>query len=147
MPFSTEAFSLHLGNMTCSLTDVHSCKFILICKILSRLFNHPQTSLRHVSHQSKWDWGKRLVKSYEVLARRYCALLGEDPDETIEGIPAWRFALVDLEAAIHALHTFGIDAEAPLRDQETEPTASFPARHSTEDGAGAANVLRFRKVA
>jgi hypothetical protein len=49
------------------------------------------------------------MTAYEQLARRYCALLGEEPDELIEGIPAWRYALVDLESAMNALDTFGLD--------------------------------------
>ncbi len=58
------------------------------------------------------------MKSYEVLARRYCALLGEDPDQVIEGVPVWRIALVDLEAAITALDTFGVDARGPMCEDE-----------------------------
>jgi hypothetical protein len=46
---------------------------------------------------------------YEQLARRYCALLGEDPDERIDGVPIWRVALADLEAAMNALDTYGMD--------------------------------------
>ncbi|MFC7290371.1 hypothetical protein [Hirschia litorea] len=57
------------------------------------------------------------MKSYEVLARRYCAFLGEDPDEEIEGLPIWKIALADLEAAINALETFGVSARAPMTDE------------------------------
>lgn len=46
---------------------------------------------------------------YEQLARRYCALLGEDPDERIDGVAIWRVALADLEAAMNALDTYGFD--------------------------------------
>jgi hypothetical protein len=49
------------------------------------------------------------MSTYEQLARRYCALIGEDADELIEGIPAWRYAMVDLEAAMNALDTYGLD--------------------------------------
>ncbi len=52
------------------------------------------------------------MTAYEQLARRYCALLGEDPDERIEGLPVWRIALGDLEAAMNALDTFGLDTRA-----------------------------------
>ena len=58
------------------------------------------------------------MKSYEVLARRYCAFLGEDPDEEIEGLPVWRIALADLEAAINALETFGVSARSPMSEQD-----------------------------
>ncbi len=58
------------------------------------------------------------MKSYEVLARRYCAFLGENPDEEIEGLPVWRIALADLEAAINALETFGVSARSPMNDHE-----------------------------
>ncbi len=68
------------------------------------------------------------MKSYEVLARRYCAFLGEDPDETIEGLPVWRIALADLEAAINALETFGINARTPMSEEE------IPTRN--DDGSG-----------
>lgn len=66
------------------------------------------------------------MKSYEVLARRYCALLGEDPDEIIEGIPAWRVALVDLEAAINALETFGIEARGPMSEDDYADPSQDP---------------------
>jgi hypothetical protein len=49
------------------------------------------------------------MTAYEQLARRYCALLGEDADERIDGVPVWRVALADLEAAMNALDTFGLD--------------------------------------
>ena len=65
------------------------------------------------------------VKTCEVLARRYCALLGEDPDETIEGLPVWKIALADLEAAITALETFGVNARAPMSDTEYASTDAF----------------------
>ncbi len=60
------------------------------------------------------------MKSYEVLARRYCAFLGEDPDEEIEGLPIWRIALADLEAAINALETFGVSARSPMTEEDIE---------------------------
>ncbi|MEM6625557.1 MAG: hypothetical protein AAF719_02535 [Pseudomonadota bacterium] len=56
------------------------------------------------------------MDKFELLARRYCAFLGEDPDDTIEGLPVWRIALADLEAAINALDTFGIDVREPFKD-------------------------------
>ncbi len=49
------------------------------------------------------------MTAYEQLARRYCALLGENPDEKIDGIEIWRLALADLEAAMNALDTYGMD--------------------------------------
>lgn len=49
------------------------------------------------------------MNSYEELARRYCALLGENPDEQIDGVEIWRLALADLEAAMNALDTYGLD--------------------------------------
>ena len=58
------------------------------------------------------------MKTHEVLARRYCAFLGENPDDIINDLPAWRHALVDLEAAIQALATFGVEARAPMNDDE-----------------------------
>lgn len=88
------------------------------------------------------------MKSYEVLARRYCALLGEDPDEVIEGIPAWRIALVDLEAAIDALHTFGVDARAPMSDEDYKPRNRTAAPSKDEPRPKSdANVAPFRRVA
>lgn len=56
------------------------------------------------------------MSSYEQLARRYCALLGEDPDERIEGVPVWRIALADLEAAMNALDTFGLDIRTTFHE-------------------------------
>lgn len=56
------------------------------------------------------------MNAYEALARRYCALLGEDPDERVEGLPVWRIALADLEAAMNALDTFGFDVRASFHD-------------------------------
>ncbi|MEZ5937619.1 MAG: hypothetical protein R3C52_05300 [Hyphomonadaceae bacterium] len=71
------------------------------------------------------------MNPYEQLARRYCALLGEDPEERINGVQVWRVALADLEAAMNALDTYGLDvretfhklAEATLPEQppETDP--------------------------
>jgi hypothetical protein len=66
---------------------------------------------------------------YEQLARRYCALLGEDPDERIEGVPVWRFAMGDLEAAMNALDTFGLDIRpAVQRMAEAAIEAAPPPR-------------------
>ena len=45
--------------------------------------------------------GMAPMTAYEQLARRYCALLGEDPDERIDGLPVWRIAMGDLEAAMN----------------------------------------------
>jgi hypothetical protein len=56
------------------------------------------------------------MTAYEKLARRYCALLGEDPDERIEGMPVWRVALGDLEAAMNALDTFGLDVRTTFHE-------------------------------
>jgi hypothetical protein len=52
------------------------------------------------------------MTTYEQLARRYCALLGEDPDERIDGVAIWRIALGDLEAAMNALDTFDMDVRS-----------------------------------
>ena len=49
------------------------------------------------------------MTAYEQLARRYCALLGENPDELIDNVEIWRLALADLEAAMNALDTYGLD--------------------------------------
>ncbi len=54
------------------------------------------------------------MTSYEQLARRYCALIGEDADDRIEGIPVWRIAMADLKAAMNALDTFGLDVRTTL---------------------------------
>lgn len=56
------------------------------------------------------------MNAYEQLARRYCALLGEDPDERIEGVPAWRLALGDLEAAMNAIDTFGLETRTTFHE-------------------------------
>jgi hypothetical protein len=56
------------------------------------------------------------MSTYEQLARRYCALLGEDPDERVEGVPIWRIALADLEAAMNALDTFGLDIRTTIHE-------------------------------
>jgi len=73
------------------------------------------------------------MKSYEVLARRYCAFLGENPDDVIEGLPIWRIALADLEAAVNALETFGISARDPLSEDEF-PLSSPPENNNDETG-------------
>ena len=89
------------------------------------------------------------MKTYEVLARRYCALLGEDPDEIIQGLPAWRIALVDLEAAIHALETFGVEARAPMNDEAFNPD-NWSSLDDVPPPPGAPkkeNILPFRRVA
>jgi len=56
------------------------------------------------------------MTAYEQLARRYCALQGEDPDERIEGVPVWRIAMADLEAAMNALDTFGLDIRTTFHE-------------------------------
>jgi hypothetical protein len=56
------------------------------------------------------------MTAYEQLARRYCALLGEDADERIDGVPVWRVALADLEAAMNALDTFGLDVRTTFHE-------------------------------
>ncbi|MBI1360026.1 MAG: hypothetical protein GC155_07040 [Alphaproteobacteria bacterium] len=76
------------------------------------------------------------MTAYEQLARRYCALLGEDPDERVEGLPVWRIALGDLEAAMNALDTYGLDVrktfheiyEAGLPVIEARQSVRFPRR-------------------
>ena len=90
------------------------------------------------------------MKCFEVLARRYCALLGEDPDQEIEGVAAWRIALVDLEAAIDALETFGQDARAPMSEKDYDPVDW---KHDDDlvppptPGKKSADILSFRRVA
>lgn len=56
------------------------------------------------------------MTAYEQLARRYCALIGEDADDRIDGVPVWRVALADLEAAMNALDTFGLDVRTAFHD-------------------------------
>lgn len=56
------------------------------------------------------------MTSYEQLARRYCALLGEDADDRIDGVPVWRIAMADLEAAMNALDTFGLDIRTTFHE-------------------------------
>jgi len=69
------------------------------------------------------------MTTYEQLARRYCALLGEDPDERIEGVPMWRYAMGDLEAAMNALDTFGLDTRTMFH-QIAEESTQAPVRAS-----------------
>ena len=66
------------------------------------------------------------MTAYEKMARRYCALLGEDPDERIEGLPVWRVALGDLEAAMNALDTFGLDVRTTFHDISETDTPKRP---------------------
>jgi hypothetical protein len=56
------------------------------------------------------------MTTYEQLARRYCALLGEDADDRIDGVPVWRIAMADLEAAMNALDTFGLDVRTTFHE-------------------------------
>lgn len=56
------------------------------------------------------------MTAYEQLARRYCALLGEDADDRVDGVPVWRIALADLEAAMNALDTFGLDVRTTFHE-------------------------------
>lgn len=56
------------------------------------------------------------MTAYEQLARRYCALQGEDPDDRIEGVPIWRIAMADLEAAMNAIDTFGLDIRTTFHE-------------------------------
>jgi hypothetical protein len=56
------------------------------------------------------------MTAYEKLARRYCALLGEDADDRIDGVPVWRIAMADLEAAMNALDTFGLDIRTTFHE-------------------------------
>ncbi len=71
------------------------------------------------------------MKAYEELARRYCALLGEKPDDRIDGVEIWRLALADLEAAMNALDTYGLDVRRTfhkLADQDAEEPAQGNSR-------------------
>jgi hypothetical protein len=56
------------------------------------------------------------MTAYEKLARRYCALLGEEADDRIDGVPVWRIAMADLEAAMNALDTFGLDIRTTFHE-------------------------------
>lgn len=47
---------------------------------------------------------------WEALARRYCAIVGRDPDALADGAPEWAFAVDELRAAMAALETFDVDA-------------------------------------
>lgn len=82
------------------------------------------------------------MKSFELLARRYCAFLGEDPDEILEGLPMWKIALTDLEAAITALEMFGVEARGPMSEDEVELESDKEPRRSSSD-----NIRPFRRVA
>ena len=63
------------------------------------------------------------MTAYEQLARRYCALLGEDADDRIGGVPVWRIAMADLEAAMNALDTFGLEVRTTFHEiTETSDT-------------------------
>jgi hypothetical protein len=63
------------------------------------------------------------MTAYEQLARRYCALIGEDADDRIDGVPVWRIAMADLEAAMNALDTFGLDVRTTFHEiSETTDT-------------------------
>jgi hypothetical protein len=66
------------------------------------------------------------MTAYEQLARRYCALLGEDPDERIDGVPVWRVAMADLEAAMNALDTFGLDIRTTFHELAEAETPRPP---------------------
>lgn len=68
------------------------------------------------------------MTAYEELARRYCALLGENPDDRIDNVEIWRLALADLEAAMNALDTYGLDVRRTFHlladdDHERAPDA------------------------
>jgi hypothetical protein len=71
------------------------------------------------------------MNAYEQLARRYCALVGEDPDERIEGVPVWRLALGDLEAAMNALDTFGLETRTTFHQISETAQAERPRRAFT----------------
>lgn len=64
------------------------------------------------------------MTTYEELARRYCALLGENPEDKIDGVEIWRLALADLEAAMNALDTYGLDVRRTFHKlaDANEPT-------------------------
>lgn len=67
------------------------------------------------------------MTAYEELARRYCALLGENPDDRIDNVEIWRLALADLEAAMNALDTYGLDVRRTfhrLADTESDGDSS-----------------------
>jgi len=56
------------------------------------------------------------MSAYEQRARRYCALLGENADDRIDGVPVWRIAMADLEAAMNVLDTFGLDVRTTFHE-------------------------------
>jgi hypothetical protein len=43
-------------------------------------------------------------------------LIGEDADDRIDGVPVWRIAMADLEAAMNALDTFGLDVRTTFHE-------------------------------
>ncbi len=76
------------------------------------------------------------MTAYEELARRYCALLGENPDDRIDNVEIWRLALADLEAAMNALDTYGLDVRRTFhRMTDTDQDAT-----SNADSAGSRRV-------
>lgn len=68
------------------------------------------------------------MTAYEQLARRYCALIGEDADDRIDGVPVWRIAMADLEAAMNALDTFGLDVRTTFHEISEATEAPRPDR-------------------
>jgi hypothetical protein len=67
------------------------------------------------------------MTAYEQLARRYCALLGEEADDRIDGVPVWRIAMADLEAAMNALDTFGLETRTTFHEISEASEAPKPA--------------------
>ena len=80
------------------------------------------------------------MTAYEQLARRYCALLGEDADDRIDGVPVWRIAMADLEAAMNALDTFGLGRDSAARRSRIMQPAGGAAHRN--DGRWWGNMRR-----
>ena len=59
-----------------------------------------------------------MIDRYEALARRYCAIKGDDPDAFYDdGTSVLEWAEFEIDAALEALKTFNVFA----RDQFEEP--------------------------
>jgi len=45
----------------------------------------------------------------EAMARRYCIIRNENPDELYKGMPLWKDALIDIESVLMMLDSFGFN--------------------------------------
>lgn len=48
------------------------------------------------------------MNSREAMARRYCIIRREDPDEIFEGEPVWKHGARDIDAMLLMLDSFGV---------------------------------------